>query len=399
MLPACAPACEFAASNGCMNFSCVSDRSHDATGSCIFRPCDASCSFGWLPTKALAKSVSRYSWLLFVGDSDTRGIVLALLQTLAEAATSRAVAMRTPAMWGLSNTSSGEGDVARICYLDWTFDRYGQVHAMKHVRPCKMGDPHNLRDASRGANYTISSGSDGAPPEGGFRVTFMMATLARNTALALEGVVETLMHRTSLRPDFIYANFGAWLAAEPINPLGVRATELLSSRLLQSIRRLGELNANATKIWGTNVGHRTVPKARWENALDMGAFRWLANPASVLRDPDWLILNRTDLSGRLLKKQIVYLTTGHMPHLVNMLDLQRIFATVHVPKQTSPPLSDPPPLVIRDGGDGCKLHAAESWLRFAPWCHGRKHVLERTHTQSWTFLCSVDVERNGIVIS
>ena len=85
--------------------------------------CDVSdyCAPSWLSAQQLRRSFLPYSWLLFFGDSDTRGLVLSLLQTLAEAGHSRSVAASTPALWLGNQTNTRHQQASRICHLDWSY--------------------------------------------------------------------------------------------------------------------------------------------------------------------------------------------------------------------------------------------------------------------------------------
>eukprot|EP00966_Prymnesium_polylepis_P185239 4293215-Prymnesium_polylepis.1 len=79
-------------------------------------PCDDT---SWLNAQTLRRALLPYSWLLFVGDSDTRGLVLSLLQTLAEAGHSRAAAASAPSLWLGNQTDLRHQQASRICHLDW----------------------------------------------------------------------------------------------------------------------------------------------------------------------------------------------------------------------------------------------------------------------------------------
>ena len=59
------------------------------------------CSLNWLNAKAVLTRLkrARHTWLLLVGDSDTRGMALALLQILAAAGAGDAAAERDAGLW------------------------------------------------------------------------------------------------------------------------------------------------------------------------------------------------------------------------------------------------------------------------------------------------------------
>ena len=71
-----------------------------------------------------ARKHAQPQWLLFVGDSDTRGLVLSLLQVLAEAGHSLGVAENSTELWlGRQDVNvSNAPEVSRICQLDALYD-------------------------------------------------------------------------------------------------------------------------------------------------------------------------------------------------------------------------------------------------------------------------------------
>ena len=89
----------------------------------------------------------RHRWLVFLGDSDTRGLVLALLQVLAEAGVGAEAAAGNMSHWfgdGLNVSAAPPGQTqaqaqrlaaARICHMDWSYDERGRV-VSRRTWPC-----------------------------------------------------------------------------------------------------------------------------------------------------------------------------------------------------------------------------------------------------------------------
>ena len=74
----------------------------------------------------LFRSITRrHHWLLFIGDSDTRGLVFGLLQLLATAGYGAELASHSRALWlGGANIDSqaAMGQASRICHVDFSYD-------------------------------------------------------------------------------------------------------------------------------------------------------------------------------------------------------------------------------------------------------------------------------------
>ena len=115
----------------------------------------------------------------------------------------------------------------------------------------------------------------------------------------------------------------AWLGTASVGTAG----EMLRSLLVLLAAVLGGLQAFArehvggsrTLVWGTALHHRSGAK--------------LDNQLLPLLPPDWLVLNRRgngSLASKLRRDSSsgLRLSDGHAPHLVNMVDAQRIFTAV-----------------------------------------------------------------------
>ena len=76
------------------------------------RSCGPDCANQWLSPVQLFRSITRrHHWLLFIGDSDTRGLIIGLLQLLATAGYGAELASQSRALWlgGANNDSQAVG--------------------------------------------------------------------------------------------------------------------------------------------------------------------------------------------------------------------------------------------------------------------------------------------------
>ena len=104
-----------------------------AASSCRFiQSAEPRCALDWLSPAQLLRSIKKqgHRWLLFIGDSDTRGVVLGLLQLLAAAGHTSDVAERSRELW-----LGDAADSSRLCHLDWSYDERDRVLASRAV-PC-----------------------------------------------------------------------------------------------------------------------------------------------------------------------------------------------------------------------------------------------------------------------
>ena len=85
------------------------------------RSCGPDCANQWLSPVQLFRSITRrHHWLLFIGDSDTRGLIIGLLQLLATAGYGAELASQSQALWlgGANNDSQA----SRMCHVDFSYD-------------------------------------------------------------------------------------------------------------------------------------------------------------------------------------------------------------------------------------------------------------------------------------
>ena len=93
----------------------------------------------------LFRSITRrHHWLLFIGDSDTRGLVFGLLQLLATAGYGAELASHSRALWlGGANSQAAMGQASRICHVDYSYDADARQVRIK-VNPSPSPSPNPI---------------------------------------------------------------------------------------------------------------------------------------------------------------------------------------------------------------------------------------------------------------
>ena len=377
-------------------------------GCTTLRTCFAHCK--WMKPRTLFNELrARHRWLLFVGDSDTRGLVLSLLQILAEAGSSQLHASRTPSLWlGDSGRKTG----SRICHLDWTFSSQGQVLSTR-VIPC-LGSENMFAKSGRWAADFRSNASfvltgardverhpaatanqsreyvniekdyhlhDSAPPGGGrgsarqLRVTFVTTTTPKNFLSGLRAIGAWKNVSSKRRPDFFYANTGAWLNMHPPKS---SITDFFLPELNAFARE--HVRAPRTLIWGTAASHRL-------NYVDLEVVTRLRKLGT------WGILDRRKSFARQYAstsgKMGIRLSNEHMPHLVNYMDVQRMMRLLVNSTNRAREES-----FSRSGGapdqpqPSCALSTS---LNFSKDCAGFGVGFERLYISAYQHFCEVNL--------
>lgn len=330
--------------------------------------CDASpCLPAWMSSTAVRETLvasSRRSatWLLFVGDSDTRGLVLMLLQLLADAGYGPQEAARRRELWLGEDVDSATGDVSydasRLCHLDWLYTRGGQL-LRKHAVPCRDAmSPGNgsdraaeekflLRHSSRAANLSSRQRSatyrflgrgyglvhedmaaTGTAHAAGLRVTYILTTTRGQFIDTLRVIASTLrtLGSAQQRPSLLYCNQGAWYASGQPS-----VADLLAELAHFGTNHVMPRTQGGRLFWGTVVGHRM--DGAGDKAVFATQIRAEAKATAGNLPTGWQLLSRdTDLS-RLAGKggyRGLRLSFHHQPHLVNYVDLQRLIQALRV---------------------------------------------------------------------
>lgn len=193
----------------------LTDCGNDAGRDCAALP--------WTAPRSLMRGLQRrHRWLVFLGDSDTRGLVLALLQVLAEAGVGAEAAAGNMSHWfgdGLNVSAAPPGQTqaqaqrlaaARICHMDWSYDERGRV-VSRRTWPClaaptacstarckattRRWSPGPSTYARVGQHYELARGAAGAP----LRVTF----ISTNTPELLSEALRQLGQAASSVPALL----------------------------------------------------------------------------------------------------------------------------------------------------------------------------------------------------
>ena len=345
--------------------------------------CAPHCALGWRTATELSLALRRRAhkhappqWLLFVGDSDTRGLVLSLLQVLAEAGYSPGVAQNSTELWlgrqeGANNTEPSLL-VSRICHLDALYDESGRVVGDVRSIPCKnvgAAEAHaaNLSYSMFGADYELRR----SEMEWRVRVTFVTTLDGPNLIRGLGELgssLDGLRRRHGLQPTLLYVNAGAWITKES-GRLGAESF----------VRKLCEFAAQyvrsplhgGTLVWGGVAAHR----ASFASHMDEGVLPLLPS--------EWRVLSRNHSGFRATNggSSGLRLVSKHAPHLTNLVDIQLLLGG-H--------LAGSP----REDDGSC---VRRSVLAFAPECAGFGRAMPRKprFIEGWMHFCRWEVQDVG----
>ena len=309
----------------------------------------------------------QQKWLLFIGDSDTRGLVFALLQLLATGAHGHSFAEHHPELWlgvrhladDCSTRKRNEGvdgcqhswlgqkereDWLRRCLLDFILDDNGCLASTPASQYCLASHDGRHRSSGYvmfGRDYNLTR--EEAPAAEDLRVTFV-GTESHKQTMGVLSALTTHLGKLQVRPTFMYVGVGTHFSEQVAkNDTGSAAA------LVNRVEVLGNLcTTPCSLIYGSVLG-----LTRRNPGFDL-----LARPLLSSR---WRVLERDTSLSRLCGDsghRGIKLTNGHAPHLVNYIDVQRLaaagaFGRYHRTKQGELNRCVPAFLV-----------------RYSPWCAG-----------------------------
>ena len=331
---------------------------------------DTACALSWLSASELAAALrAPPQWLLFVGDSDTRGIVLSLLQVLATAATNtHDAAAAARGLWLGAAANASDDFAAKICHIDALYDESGRVLGDVRVLPCHSPtrggrdeiSGTNLSYALFGEDYSLRSARRG---RAALRVTFVTTLDEGNLVRSLAPLAASLDANAdavagSGRPTLLYVNAGAW--GQSGVPTERRVTP---ARLMEALSTFAERHVapSAALVWGTVAAHRASYAKRLDDEL-----------LPHLPRRGWHVLSRSHTVGRRASfagLAGVRLSSRHAPPLVNLIDAQRLVLHLLASRAASRAIIGVPPLATDSGERSC-VHRQRGMLSFAAECVG-----------------------------
>ena len=300
------------------------------------------------------------AWWFFLGDSDTRGLALLLLQIVAEAAAgSQAAAAERRELWWRANASKNDHG-ARICHFDWAYDTQLRVTGSRQI-DCLTDQGTGVSNVSYIAPFVDYNVSESAG-EVALRITFVNLDYLRGIPATARALASMFAARPEANPSVFYAGFGAWWKND--SAYDGREPEAALAGGLQSI---ADSLPRATLVFGTILGmkHRiTGTILRFQDSLleRLPLQRW---------DIFWRDSSLALLAGNGGWNGI-QLTTRHAPHLVNWADSQRLLLGV---------------AAARRGRRRCAPAAAVP-MRFSPQCAGFQ-LASKVHIAAWLQHCEV----------
>ena len=220
---------------------------------------------------------------------------------------------------------------------------------------------------------------DSAPPRGGrgsarqLRVTFVTTTTPKNFLSGLRAIGAWKNVSSKRRPDFFYANTGAWLNMHPPKS---SITDVFLPELNAFARE--HVRAPRTLIWGTAASHRL-------NYVDLEVVTRLRKLGT------WGILDRRKSFARQYASKSgklgIRLSNEHMPHLVNYMDVQRMMRLLVNSTNRAREES-----LSRSGGapdqPSCALSTS---LNFSKDCAGFGVGFEHLHISAYQHFCEVAI--------
>jgi len=246
---------------------------------------DPNCVYHWFDRLEVYELLQG-KWLAFAGDSDTRGLVLALLHLLDGNQTAPFDARR---WWNVSTTN---GDETRVGYLDWTF-KDGVAIAKTTIL---------LEHWNKGTKTCQFHGASSFGPRE-FRVSFCTATKpAMLTRFASDLLISDYL------PSLVYFNNGAWLAEESYPQLLAASEEVLS--IVARVAAKG-----IPLVWGTTLPIRDNSD-RFDDVL-------LPKLESVRVSTGVQVLDTRNHTA-LLALRYFEKSSNSAPHLVNLHTVQAL---------------------------------------------------------------------------
>ena len=317
----------------------------------LLHPCGGCALDYQTPGQVWRRLRAAHRWLLFVGDSDTRGLVLDLLQVLAAAADGgrggAEAARAQPHLWlggqpraplnltgrcgrtgwACSNATKAQAafdnheDWSRRCLLDWAYDSTGRVVGSRSVHCTGTIAWHYSRSErteyvhfGRDYNLTDPAPGAGSGAGGAVRVTYVGTGHEDQTDATLRALAAQMaLLPAASRPTLLYVAIGSWYSER--SPALARARV---ERLVGRAEQLAEVVRPVAHVFGTVLGqfnrNRSVGYA-------------LARALSAR----WRVLNRTTPLAATTTRNGglggLRAATGHAPHLVNLVDLQRLLGS------------------------------------------------------------------------
>ena len=357
---ACLPPCDPLASSAsnssvCLELADASGKHCSSSRSCLRAACSGP---EWLTprdvTQALmARSHGTTAWWFFLGDSDTRGLALHLLQMVAEAtAGSQAGAAERRELWFRANASTSGVD-GRICHFDWVYDARLRLTSSRQIDCTALQGSNNVSYIAPFVDYDVSE----TPGGSALRMTFVSVDVLRQIPATARLLASMFAAHPQASPSVFYAGFGSWWRNNPATD-GPRPEVALADGL----RSITDALPRATLVFGTILGmkHRisgTILQFQDSLLQRLPQSRWVV----FWRDSSLAIL-----AGNAGWKGIK-LSSRHAPHLINWVDNQRLLlglSTHREPKRCAPDASVP----MRFSPQ-CAGFQANSKLFLAAWLH------------------------------
>lgn len=245
---------------------------------------------------SFVKLVTRKKlWVHFIGDSDTRGLVLGLLRFL------YAPLQEARSREDFARAYDGDqnGDLARLKHIDYQFAlKDGTFQSQKHygsLGHSKDKDKKDLLDNVYDYHLRISFGNEG--PDG----EFVKALKYWNDD-----------HNGSF-PDVVYMNLGAWFGHGETNSTTISDVTTLVERLMKKYE-------SSKFVYGSVLFFRD----RASNTFDTAMYKMALLKRYEVAQSRLHLFDRATFSRLMFAELNLEMDSSHAPLILNLFDAQRL---------------------------------------------------------------------------
>ena len=246
---------------------------------------------------ALVDGTKKRLWIHFVGDSDTRGLVLGLLRLLYTPLRTAVTRDEFAKAYGCWDESIGRcpgidlHNLARLGYIDFQFLIEAGVlkYQKAFVRGKSTTDAQDAQDLRADHQYGLRISHTFEGPDGEFINRLKYWTDDHNTSV----------------PDIFYLNLGAWFSKGETNITTIESVTSLIGKLQEQ--------TESDIIYGSALS--------WRSHLFDGA---VARMMLLKQSNKMHLFDRSVFSGILMEDLKLDRNSGHAPFIENLFDAQRL---------------------------------------------------------------------------
>lgn len=273
---------------------------------------DCTLQFLRYPHLALKPLYNHRVWIHFIGDSDTRGLVLGLLRllhpplsnavTVEDFARAYGCTLEPEQLWRCGGVVQNLTQLSRLGYVDYQFaytpEEDSLVCLQRIVRAGHSKD-RSLMLHNASASYDLRISYEFQGPEGQFDAALKYWNEEYNDTF----------------PDLFYLNIGAWYGDGATEEQVQRVTTGISQLLLSAKRII----YGTSLFWRQHAFDDAVSVMKAMKSLEMNGSNQERSQGGELQ-----IFDRESFSNRMFRDLKLMKDSGHAPILVNLFDAQRL---------------------------------------------------------------------------